>query len=169
MTIRTIAISIVLTATATAAMGQTPEVQIPRVLSRPGDEIVAVFKAGGGAQTYQCHRSSGQSFWEYIGPRAPLRIEEKVVGRVQNGPMWTHNDGSSVTGKVVQEMDADKPENFKYQRYEVVASKGQGTFSGVTAVVMIDTESGVLTGGCKEHGQIYGEPYWATYVFLKTK
>ncbi len=169
MTIRAIALSIVLGATATAAVAQTPEVQIPRMLSKPGDEIVAVFRAGGGSQTYQCYRANGQSYWQYVGPRAPLRIEEKVFGRVQTGPIWTHNDGSSITGKVVQEMEADKPENFKYERYEVVSSRGQGTFSGVTAVVMIDTESGVLTGACKEHGQIFGEPYWATYVFLKSK
>ncbi len=169
MFIRAIAVSFVLAMSASAASAQTPDVKIPPELAKPGDEVVAVFRAGGGSQTYQCFRANGESHWDYMGPRAPLRIEEKVVGRVQTGPIWTHNDGSSVTGKLVKQIDADKPENFKYERYDVVASKGSGVFTGVTAVVMVDTESGVLTGACKDHGMIFGEPYWATYVFLKSK
>jgi hypothetical protein len=108
------------------------------------------------------------STWASNGPRAALYKDGAIVGNYSNGPTWRHNDGSSVTGKVVVTKDSPTSKDYPWQRFEVT-SRGQGALSDVTAVVQIDTQKGLLQGDCTDETVGAGQPFRATYVFLKTK
>ncbi len=152
---------------ASVAFAQAPAVTIPAALSKPGDQIVAVIK-GDGVLTYECYRDKGESYWMLLGPRMVMRQDGAVVGRIQRGPIWQHNDGSSVTGKSIASIPGKTEKDVAQERFET-ETKGTGLLAGVTAVVQMDTSDGTITsGGCKEHGWLVGPPFTATFVFLKS-
>ena len=150
-----------------AGQAQAQEPAIPADLSAPGDQIALVLQLDG-MQLYECKRTAGKLTWASNGPRAALYKDGAIVGNYSNGPTWRHNDGSSVTGKVVVTKDSPTSKDYPWQRFEVT-SRGQGALSDVTAVVQIDTQKGLLQGDCTDETVGAGQPFRATYVFLKTK
>ena len=142
------------------------EIVMPAELSRSGDTVIMSLVVQG-VQVYECKRSEGKLQWIYTGPRAPLMKDGQVIGRFFTGPTWQLNDGSSLTGGVVAAKPAPSEKDYPWQRFDVV-SKGQGAFTGATSIVQIDTHAGMLQGECIEVATVAGEPYAATYVFLKS-
>ena len=150
-----------------SAQGHAQTPSIPADLSAPGDQIALVLQLDG-MQLYECKRINGKLAWTSNGPRAALYKDGGIVGNYSNGPTWRHNDGSSVSGKVVVTNDAPSTKDYPWQRFEVT-SRGQGVLSDVTAVVQIDTQKGLLQGECSDETVGAGQPFRATYVFMKTK
>ena len=149
------------------AQAQAQESAIPADLSAPGDQVALTLQLDG-MQLFECKRVAGKLTWTSNGQRAALYKDGAIVGNYSNGPTWRHNDGSSLSGKLVTSKDAPTPKDYPWQRFDVI-SRGQGALSDVTAVVQIDTQKGLLQGPCEDENVAAGQPFRATYVFLKTK
>lgn len=102
--------------TAAAMMGllamanaqNTPRGPIPDTLKAPpGEKLVLQVKASG-FQIYTCQAGTdGKLNWTLKAPEAELHDSEgKVIGHHYAGPIWKHNDGSLVTGKVAARADS---------------------------------------------------------------
>ncbi|NDA47026.1 MAG: DUF3455 domain-containing protein [Alphaproteobacteria bacterium] len=150
-----------------AAQAQAQAPAVPADLSAPSDQVALTLQLEG-MQLFECKRTAGSLNWTSNGARAALYKDGAIVGNYSNGPTWRHNDGSSLTGKLVISKDAPTPKDYPWQRFEVT-SRGQGALSDVTAVVQIDTQKGLLQGPCEDENVAAGQPFRATYVFLKAK
>ena len=137
VSIRALGLSLGLTLAAGAAMAQ--DVKIPKELSQPGDQTVLVVK-GEGSQIHVCSTVAGGKLeWVYQGPRASLKVNNEAVGRLQTGPIWTHDDKSSVTGgKVVASVPGETVKDWDWQRFDVTA-KGPGILAEVSSVIQLNS------------------------------
>ena len=141
--------------------------QVPDAISAKGETSVASWHAEG-AQVYECKAGAdGKLAWAFREPIATLLSEGKTIGRHYAGPNWEHVDGSAVVGKVSGNAPGATPKDIPLLKLDVVASRGNGTLSGVTTVQRINTQGGRHEGACEKAGTFYSAPYSADYVFLR--
>jgi hypothetical protein len=139
----------------------------------PADAHVKATAVGLGVQVYKCAPQDGVYQWILEMPVAKLfdPTTHQALGTHSLGPTWTWNDGSSITGKVVQKQASTDPANVPWL---LVATHPDGTTTGlltdVTLVRRSDTQAGVPTMACDAEHQNneVRVPYQATYTFYTT-
>ena len=147
---------------------QTTDATLP-----PAGAHVKVTAVGLGVQVYQCSPQNGTYQWTLQMPIATLFNPEthQAVGTHSQGPTWTWNDGSAITGKVLQKQPSHDPANVAWL---LVATHSTGASTGmlsdVTLVRRSDTQAGVPTMGCDavHQNNMVRVPYKATYTFYTT-
>jgi hypothetical protein len=143
------------------------ETPLRDAIAAPGETTVLSVHAEG-AQVYECKMGGdGKLAWAFREPIATLLVDGKTVGRHYAGPSWEHNDGSAVTGKVAASAPGTTPGDIPWLKLDVVSHRGTGILSGVTTVLRIDTQGGMLGGACDKAGAFRSVPYSAGYVFLR--
>ena len=94
------------------------------------------------------------------------------VGTHSVGPTWTWNDGSSITGKVLQKRASSDPINVAWLLLETHSiGTPTGMLADVTLVRRSDTQAGVPPMACDAEHQNneVRVPYQATYTFYTTE
>ncbi len=142
----------------------------------PADAQVKVTAVGLGVQVYQCSPHNGTYQWTLQMPIASLFNPQtrQTVGTHSEGPTWTWNDGSAITGKVIQSRPSQNPANLPWLLLATHATGAPGTSAGilsdVTLVRRSATEAGVPTMGCDavHQNNMVRVPYKATYTFYTT-
>jgi hypothetical protein len=143
------------------------ETPLPGAIAAPGETVVLSLH-GEGAQVYECKAGAdGKLGWAFREPIATLLADGKTVGRHYAGPSWEHSDGSAVVGKVAASAPGAAPNDIAWLRLDVVSSRGNGVFTGVTTVQRIHTQGGKIEGACETAGAFKSVPYSADYVFLR--
>jgi len=121
---------------------------------------------GVGLQIYAC---ADDGKWTLQEPQADLMdaASHQPVGKHSKGPTWTWNDGSVVTGKVLQQRPS--PGSIPWLLLEAHSSGAAGALSGVTFVRRSDTQGGVPQPtnicGAQNVGSTINVPYQAIYTF----
>ncbi len=128
---------------------------------------------GLGVQVYKCGAQDGGYQWVLEMPVAKLfdPTTHQEVGTHSVGPTWTWNDGSSITGKVVQKRASSDPINVAWLLLETHSiGTPTGMLADVTLVRRSDTQAGVPPMACDAEHQNneVRVPYQATYTFYTT-
>jgi hypothetical protein len=84
------------------------------------------------------------------------------------GPAWKHIDGSEVTGKVVAQQDAPKPDAIPWLLLSAASHTGEGTLARITTIQRIRTEAGLppsasecnVSANGKESRSAYSADYY---------
>lgn len=127
---------------------------------------------GIGVQIYSCKQNGATFAWEFQEPQATLFdvSTHQPVGTHEAGPTWTWNDGSILTGNVVQKLPSPDAGSIPWLLLETTASGGNGALSHVTMVRRSDTQAGAAPAtGCDAQnvGVVIKVPYQATYTFYE--
>ncbi|MFC7051419.1 DUF3455 domain-containing protein [Hansschlegelia quercus] len=148
---------------------QTYAVDDPRAALRFPDDQIALTLHAKGSQIYDCKAGGdGSPEWTFKAPEADLFLGEEKVGHHFAGPSWEYRDGSRITGKAVGKADSARPaQDIPWLRVSVQSHAGTGELDGVSIVLRINTEGGVLQGACKDVGAQANAPYEADYVFVR--
>jgi len=128
---------------------------------------------GLGVQVYKCAPQDGGYQWTLEMPVATLfdPTTHRALGTHSVGPTWTWNDGSSITGTVVEKHRANDPANVPWLLVAThSATTTVGALSNITLVRRSDTQAGVPTMACDAEHQSneVRVPYQATYTFYTT-
>jgi len=152
------------------ASPQTPDATLP-----PASAHVRYTVIGHGVQIYQCTASSDAADatfqWTLQAPEAALfdPATKQQVGTHSVGPTWTWNDGSAITGKVLQKQSSPDTTAIPWLLLEAHASGDKtGALTGIAFVRRSDTQAGVAPAtGCDaaHRDNLLRVPYQATYTF----
>jgi hypothetical protein len=147
---------------------QTPDPTLP-----PPDAHVKATTVGVGVQVYRCTPQDGSSQWVLEMPVAKLfdPTTHQAVGTHSVGPTWTWNDGSSITGKVLQKRASSDPKAVAWLLLETHSTgAATGMLADVTLVRRSDTQAGVPPMACDavHQNNEVRVPYQATYTFYTT-
>jgi hypothetical protein len=150
------------------ASPQTADPTLP-----PANAHVKATVVGLGVQMYQCTPQDGSYQWTLEMPEATLfdPATHQPVGTHGAGPAWTWNDGSAITGKVLQKRPSDDPANVPWLLLETHSTgAATGMLADVTLVRRSDTQAGVPPEGCDavHQNNVVRVPYQATYTFYTT-
>jgi len=141
---------------------------IPKNLTPPpGLRRVSELHAEG-VQRYRCIVRSGEApAWVFEAPRADLKdASGNVVGHHYAGPTWEANDGSKITGKVVEKAASPDPTAIAWLLLTTESAGASGRFDSVRAVQRIATSGGLAPAGpCPTADEALEVPYRAVYVF----
>jgi hypothetical protein len=150
-----------------AARSQTADSTLP-----PASAQALLTVDGLGVQIYRCTPQPGGTFqWVFEAPEAKLldRTTHEQVGTHGAGPTWTWNDGSSITGKVIQQNPSSVPGAIPWLLLETkAAGEIKGALSNITMVRRSDTQAGVAPSyGCDAERayNLIRVPYAAVYTF----
>jgi hypothetical protein len=137
------------------------------------DAHVKFTAVGLGVQVYKCAPQDGGFQWALEMPVATLfdPASHQALGTHSVGPTWTWNDGSSITGNVIEKLPSSDPANVPWLLVEThSASTTVGALTDVTLVRRSDTQAGVPTMACDAEHQNneVRVPYQATYTFYTT-
>jgi hypothetical protein len=136
----------------------------------PSSAHVAYIVEGRGDQIYRCTQQGSAYIWAFQSPEAKLfdPATHKQTGTHFAGPTWKWDDGSAVTGKVLEQYSPD-PASIPWL---LLAATPSGTKTGALSKIALvrrsDTHGGnAPTIGCDaEHdGNVFRAPYTATYAF----
>ena len=150
------------------SLQQTPDPTLP-----PPDAQVKVTAVGLGVQVYKCAPQDGGFQWALEMPVAKLfdPTTRQEVGTHSVGPTWTWNDGSAISGKVLQKRASTDPLNVPWLLLETHSTgTATGVLADVTLVRRSDTQAGVPPMACDAEHQNneVRVPYQATYTFYTT-
>lgn len=150
------------------ASPQTADPTLP-----PANAHVKATVVGLGVQVYQCTPQDGGYQWTLQMPEATLfdPATHQAVGTHSTGPAWTWNDGSAITGKLLQKRPSDNPANIPWLLVETHSTgAATGMLADVTLVRRSDTQAGVPPSDCDavHQNNIVRVPYQATYTFYTT-
>lgn len=126
---------------------------------------------GHGVQIYACERQGTEFEWVFEAPEAKLfdLSTHKQVGTHGAGPVWTWEDGSSVTGQILVKSPSPDPASIPWLLLSATPSEEHvGALSEIHFVRRSDTHGGdAPSTGCDVHhvGQSLRVPYTATYSF----
>jgi Protein of unknown function (DUF3455) len=149
-----------------AASGASAQ-KVPDAVAAQDETIVLQVHAEG-AMIYECREQpNGRLVWEFREPVATLMRDDKTVGRHYLGPTFELGDGSVVVGKVIARAPGTGTDDVQLLKLDVIAHRGTGELSAVTAIQRLDTVGGAVEGPCDEEGDFQSEPYAADYVFLR--
>lgn len=130
---------------------------------------------GQGVQIYKCMPEGKEFTWIFQAPEAKLidLSTHKQVGTHGAGPVWTWEDGSSVTGKVLVKSPSPETASIPWLLLSATPSGERvGILSRVRFVRRSDTHGGEAPGtGCDaQHvGHSLRVPYTATYSFYSSE
>jgi hypothetical protein len=152
------------------AAPQTPDATLP-----PATAHVRYTLVGHGVQIYRCTASPDAPTptfqWTLEGPEAALfdPAKHEQVGTHTAGPTWTWNDGSAITGKVLQKQPSPDPAAIPWLLLEAHALGDKtGALTGIAFVRRSDTQAGAAPAtGCDaaNRDNQLRVPYEATYTF----
>jgi Protein of unknown function (DUF3455) len=153
---------------------QTPDPTLP-----PADAHVQNAVVGRGVQIYRCTAkfgglTSGSFEWAFEAPDATLLdpSTHQPVGTHSAGPTWTWNDGSSITGTVLQTQPSSDPANIPWLLITTQSiGAAAGELADVTLVRRSDTQAGIAPKTGCDMGHLHSivrVPYQATYTFYTT-
>jgi hypothetical protein len=140
----------------------------------PASAHLRLTAVGLGVQVYRCKAASATDAtlqWTLEGPEATLfdPTTKQAVGTHSTGPTWTWNDGSAITGKVLQKQPSPDAASIPWLLLETQASgTATGALTGITFVRRSDTQAGAAPAkGCNAANQdnLVRVPYQATYTF----
>jgi hypothetical protein len=134
---------------------------------------------GRGVQVYHCTATQAEKqpivfAWTLEGPEADLfdAATKQQLGTHTAGPTWTFNDGSAISGKVLQKQPSPDPAAIPWLLLEThPANAITGALTGITLVRRSNTQAGAApANGCDaQHYDIrLRVPYEATYTFYST-
>ena len=144
---------------------QTPDITTP---ANAHAEYTVV---GHGVQIYKCVAKDSAFQWVFQEPEATLfdTLSKQPVGTHTAGPTWTWNDGSAITGKVLQKQPSPDPAAIPWLLLETHGSGDKtGALTGIAFVRRSNTQAGAApaTGCDPTHGDnVLRVPYEATYTF----
>ncbi|MEU9149963.1 DUF3455 domain-containing protein [Streptomyces sp. NPDC048417] len=151
---------------ASAKPAALPAVHAPAALAVPdGNKLTGVYSAHG-VQTYTCTDGA----WKLLEPAATLSDKRdrahRPVALHSRGPVWVSTvDGSAVNASAL--VTSPKEGTIPELLLKATATRGAGTFEGVTYVQRLNTEGGVApAAACTGTDQV-SVPYSATYAFYK--
>ena len=139
-----IAMLLAVVAQASGQSLQRPEV--PDKIKAPANEEVVLMAHGSGAQIYVCKAGpDGKPAWALKAPEAELRDSQgAVIGTHSAGPTWKDADGSEITGKAVERVNAPDSASIQWLLLTVIDHSGKkGVFSHVNSVQRINTQGGM--------------------------
>jgi hypothetical protein len=145
--------------------------EVPPSLKAPAGEKLVFQAHATGWQIYVCQAGADRKLaWVLKGPEAELFDTTGVlIGQHSAGPLWKHNDGSQVTGKLVARQDAPEPDAIPWLLLQATSHTGTGILSSVTTIQRVHTKGGQppQTGGCdqSEQGKEVKSQYAADYYF----
>ncbi|WP_088343355.1 MULTISPECIES: DUF3455 domain-containing protein [Rhodomicrobium] len=141
--------------------------EVPEAIAVSGATLVATLHAEG-AQIYQCKAdAAGKLVWQFREPIAALLQGDKTVGRHFAGPSWELEDGGAISGKVAGRAPGASPADIPLLKLDVVAQRGSGQLTGVTAIQRLNTKGGAADGPCESAGAFLSVPYSADYAFFR--
>ena len=114
-----------------AFLPQTPDVTLP-----PATTHVRLVAEGRGTQVYACTVKDNAFVWVFHEPQASLfdPKNHQPVGTHTAGPTWTWNDGSAITGKVLQTKPSPDPAAIPWLLLETHSSGMPGALADITYV-----------------------------------
>ena len=138
----------ILLAVAAQASGQAlPRPDVPDKIEAPANEQVVLMAHGSGAQIYVCRAGAdGKPAWSLKAPEAELRDSQgAIVGHHSAGPTWKYKDGSEISGKAVERVNAPDSASIQWLLVSITHHSGKknGGFSHVTSVQRINTQGGM--------------------------
>ncbi|WP_130421546.1 DUF3455 domain-containing protein [Edaphobacter modestus] len=151
-------------------VSQTTDSTLP-----PSGAHVVYLTAGHGVQIYECMQQGSGFAWIFQAPVAKLfdLSTHKQVGTHGAGPVWTWQDGSSVSGKVLVKAPSPDSASIPWLLLSATPSESPaGALSKVTLVRRSDTHGGdAPSTGCDvEHaGRSLRVPYTAIYSFYSVQ
>jgi Protein of unknown function (DUF3455) len=129
-----------------------------------------------GVQIYECQpakNNPSQFEWSFKQPEATLYTKTGgAFGKHYAGPSWEANDGSKVTGEMVQKVDSSKPDSIPWLLLRAKTIAGHGIFTRVTYIQRLNTAGGsapVHTCSPSQAGQQLRVNYTADYLFYGDK
>ncbi|MGI5455651.1 DUF3455 domain-containing protein [Streptomyces sp. CA-249302] len=138
-------------------------VKAPAALKVPdGNKLTAVYAARG-VQTYTCTDGA----WKLLEPAATLSDKRgRTVALHSRGPVWVSTvDGSAVNGAAIA--TSPKTGTIPELLLQATATRGEGTFAGVSYIQRLNTTGGVAPAtACTGTDQV-SVAYTATYAFYK--
>ncbi len=153
-----------------AAPPQTGDATLPPASAHP-----SVTAIGYGFQIYRCTPQRDNTFkWVFETPEATLLDPQthQTVGKHSAGPTWHWNDGSEITGKLLQTTPAANPSNLPSLLLEAHSTGGPGQLADIAFVRRSDTQAGVPpspTCTARQNTDTIRVPYKATYTFYTAK
>src|SRR4029077_11754754 len=94
-----------------AASWLVPPLGLPDAIVAPTSLVVKRHDRGIGMQIYACTASGAGYAWVFKAPNALLYDQNYVpVGSHGEGPSWTSSDGSSLTAKLLAQVDSPLPD-----------------------------------------------------------
>jgi hypothetical protein len=137
----------ILLGTSALAGGQAlPRPDVPEKIQAPASEDVVLLAHATGSQIYVCHAGAdGKAAWSLKAPEAELHDSQgAVIGRHFAGPTWKDKDGSEITGKAVERVNAPESKSVQWLLVTVTEHSGKkGVLSHVTSVQRINTQGGM--------------------------
>jgi hypothetical protein len=149
-----------------AAIAQTPT--DPPPAQKP---ILTV--TGKGVQIYICQKTPTGVQWVFQSPEADLfDAAGNKVGTHAAGPVWRSDDGSSVTGELIQKSPSPDPTAIPWLLLRASSTSSLGILSIVEFIRRSDTHGGIAPAtGCSKHHKaaVSRVPYTATYTFYSAR
>ena len=150
---------------ATAGCGSA----LAQTVALPADGPLLLTLEGRGVQVYRCAPIDGAPAWVLDHPEASLLdAHDKVVGHHDVGPSWQMDDGSAVTGRMVERIASSEAGDVPSLRLVASSHNGTGVLAGVATIRRTRTHGGVAPAqGCDQGmvGATVRVPYTATYTF----
>ncbi|HEX4197752.1 MAG TPA: DUF3455 domain-containing protein [Caulobacteraceae bacterium] len=132
------------------------------------DRAAILVVHGVGAQVYECKADAGGAMrWTFREPIATLVRDGATIGHHYAGPTWELVDGDRVRGRQSAMEPGATPDDAPLLKLEVVEHRGDGVLKDAKLVLRLNTEGGVLKGGCAKAGELRAAPYSADYAFLR--
>jgi Protein of unknown function (DUF3455) len=148
--------------------------QSPDPTQPPANAHLAYTVEGRGVQIYRCTQQDSAYTWVFQSPEATLYdpATHRQTGTHAAGPTWTWNDGSSITGKVLQKSPSPDPASVPWLLLAATpANTTTGALTPIKLVRRSETHGGnAPTTGCDaQHAETtLRVPYTATYTFYTT-
>jgi Protein of unknown function (DUF3455) len=138
----------------------------------PASQHPVLTVQGRGVQIYRCQETAGHPQWTFVAPAARLFDGDREVGTHGDGPVWHHEDGSSVYGQLAAKTPSPDAGAIPWLLLKGINPHGSGVLATVEFIRRSDTQGGVApaTGCDAQHGgELVRVPYTATYSFYSSK
>lgn len=154
--------------------GLAPVLHAQDATQPPATAQIAYTTQGVGVQIYVCQVNGSESAWKLQEPQADLldATSHAAVGTHSKGPTWTWKDGSTITGKLLQQQPSPDAANIPWLLLQTTSTGTQGALSTIAYVRRSNTEGGIApTSGCSQNAvnTTTRVPYKATYTFYRAK
>ena len=154
-----------------AVQANAEEISIPENIQVPEDGKLALKVDARGYQVYECVIRDEKHHWQLKAPDAVLYDQNgQGVGSHSAGPTWKFNDGSLVTGMLLEKADASGGKSIPWLLVKITGHKGQGVLSTINYINRANTQGGLQPEkGCNENhpGRIEKVAYRASYYFYQ--
>lgn len=149
-------------------MGEIKQPEVPESIKAPAGEKIVLQAHATGFQIYGCQGGpDGKLAWTLKRPEAQLFDQQgNKIGEHGAGPIWKHNDGSEVTGKVAARADSPSG-SIPWLLLNAANHSGTGVLSRVTTIQRIHTEGGQppSAADCSQANSEARIKYSADYYF----